>query len=328
MLDCFDGLITLDKTCTSGSGILSLQALDGISETMLKDLTGPEDTVSSMVEECEQWARAIIHNDVVSHFGNKITPHTFLDRKSIGEVDEDQELQTGNTGLAGILVEIDQPASNVVLRIGSLGLYSNFTGTVTITIHDLEDGSIVATHDLALVANASKVEGVQVALPAYRRRKAYFISHDLPDYYRTTTNGNCGSCQPGYTHGGVRINGGRLATGLPMKKPNIRLTNETFGLSAVLTVECDHSQMLCEVKNALVSPYLHKVGEALMRRGIHAVTRMNSERLNLDLLKERASFYAGTYANQMNATLGKMRVPNDPKCFTCNTPVRHYVTLP
>lgn len=330
MLDCFDGLIVLDKTCAAGSGYMTLQSLDGINETMLANLTGPEDTVASMVDECEQWARAELRNDVVAYFANRINPRTFIDRKHVGDPDEDQELMTGNTGIGGILIEINQPRSNSVLRLGALGLYAATTGTVTITMYDLEDGSIAATYDLEVEAGKSITEDVQIVLPAYRKRKAYFLAHDLTSFYRTWSNehGSCGTCSQGYRHGGVTINGARLADGLAKKRTNLRITSDTSGLMAVVTVGCDHGQMLCEVRNAIAMPYLYKVGEGLMRRGIHAVERMNSQRLNIELLKERAAFYAEKYAEQLNRTLGKMRIPDDPMCFTCVKPVMTRIAIP
>lgn len=328
MLDCFDGLISLDKTCTGGSGVLPLQTLDGINESMLKDMTGPEDTVASMLAECETWARAHIHNDVVTHFGSRIIARTFMDRKIVGEPDEEQELVTGETGLGGILIEIDQPRSNAVLRLGRLGLFGNYTGDVTLTIYDLEDGSIAATYDIDVVAGVSKTDNVQITLPAYRKRKMYFVCHDLPQYYRTWTNGGCGSCGVGYAHGGVRVTGARLPVGMAKKKTNLRLNNDTSGIMAVVTVECDHAQMLCEVRDALKLPYLYKYGEAIMRRGIYAVDRMNNQRLNVDFLKEKAAYYAEEYRSQLNKTLGKMRLPDDPMCFTCVKNASVFIAIP
>lgn len=306
---------------------MSLQTLDGMSETMLKDMTSGEETVGSMVAQCEQWARATMHNDVLTHMAQRIIGRTFIDRQHIGEPDEDQSLSSG-TGIGGILVEIDQQKSNAVLRIGALGLYADFTGDVEITVYDLEDGSTAATYTITVVAGVSLTEDVQIVLPAYRKKKAYWITHDLTSYYKTWTSSSCGSCTMGYYHGGVRVNGARLAAGLTKKKSNLRMSSETSGLMAVITVECDHAQMLCELRNSLALPYLYKVGEALMRRGIHAVTRMNSERLNMDLLKEKAAYYSEAYSSQMGKTLGKMRLPDDPMCFTCQQNTKTVISIP
>jgi len=327
MLDCFDGLITLDNTCSGASGVMALQTLDGMSESLLKDITGSEDTPASVLEQAEKWARAHMHNEVITHLAPRMTGRTFIDRKHIGEADDDQVLLSGS-GIGGILVEINQPASNAVLRIGALGLFADYTGDVTITVYDLEDGSIAATYDITVQAGVSLTEDVQIVLPAYRKRKAYFIAHDLPSYYRTWTAGSCGSCSQGYYHGGVRVNGARLADGLAKKRTNLRISSETSGLMAVITVECDHAQLLCELRNALAMPYLYKVGEGIMRRAINAHGRVNNTRLDIEQLKENAAFYAGNYQSQMDKTLGKMRLPDDPMCFTCVKVTRQYISQP
>lgn len=308
---------------------MSLQTLDGMSETLLKDITGPEDTVASMVAQCESWARVNMHNDVLIHLSNRIIGRTFVDRKLIGDPDEEQTLLS-DTGIGGVLVEIDQPKSNAVLIIASLGLYANTTGDVTITIYDLEDGSVAASYVLSVVAGESMAEDLQISLPAYRKRKAYFITHDLPEYYRVwTREGGCSSCSgSGYEYGGVRINGARLPVGLSKKRSNLRLSSDTSGISALITVQCDHAQMLCEIRNTVAFAYLNKVGEALMRRGILAFSRMNSTRLNVDELEKSASVYASTYAGQMDRLFKNMRLPNDPMCFTCNQSTRTVTAIP
>lgn len=317
MLDCFDGLISLDRTCAAGSGSVSLQS-QGIDETLIGKFTGPEDTVQSLLADCEEQARMTIAHDVLTYYADRIIPRTFVDRKGIGEADERQVLDSG-TGIGGMLVEVNQPGSNAVIRIGSLGLYANTTGPVTITIYDLEDGSVVTTHTIEAEAGRSITEQVQITLPAYRKRKAYFITHDLEDWYRVGLHGSCGNCHGGFDHGGVKVNGARLADGLQVKRSNLRLSTQTSGLSVVLTVECDHSRMLCEVKGALTLPYVLKVAECILRRGVDAVERMNSQRLDLDLLKERANRKGAEYAAAMENTVGKMRMPNDPMCFVCRS---------
>lgn len=326
MLSCFDGLVSLDRTCTAGSGVVSLQS-QGIDQSLIAQFTGKEDTAASLLADCEEHARLVLSHDVLTYFQDRIIPRTFIDRKHVGEPNERQEVQTG-TGIGGILVEIDQPKANTVLRIASLGLYATTTGDVTITIYDLEDGSVAATYTMAVTAGRSITEGVQIVLPAYRERKAYFITHDLTEWYRTDLGHSCASCGVGYEHGGVRLTGARLPDGMPVKKMNLRQSSLTSGLSAVISVECAHTQLLCEVKNAMALPYVLKVAETIIRRGVDAVDRLNSQRLDLDLLRSRADRLGAEYAAAMQNSVGRMMLPGDNLCYTCRATSRSFISLP
>jgi hypothetical protein len=156
---------------------MSLQTLDGISESLIKDITGPEDTPASVLAQCEKWARAHMHNEVITHMAPRIIGRTFIDRKHIGEPDDDQVLLSG-TGIGGILVEIDQRQSNAVLRIGALGLYADFTGDVNIRIYDLRRWAARSHTHVISCSGRREFDGRRAdhRLPAYRKRKAYFIS--------------------------------------------------------------------------------------------------------------------------------------------------------
>jgi hypothetical protein len=332
MLECFDGLITMDATCAGGDpGVLTLQSI-GIDESLLADIAGREDTTGSVLANAEKIARAVMYNDVVAQFAPRMIRRTFLDRVLVGQADDRQTLESG-TGIGGIVIEIGRNQtwqnSNMVLRIGSIGLWSNVTTQATVTVYDLDDSSVVATRTIDIIAGRNITEGVQIALPAYRRKKSYFITHTLPDWYRTTTDASgCTTCVKGQLGSDVSVWGGRIAPALPVKRSNIQRSSNTSGLSVLVTLECAHSQLLCEVKDVLALPYLYKVGEAIMQRGIESYTRLNSTRLNLDNLQARADRYGKQYVAAMQNTVGRMRLPDDPKCFTCYTPVRSTISLP
>lgn len=322
----------MDATCEGGdSGVLTLQSI-GIDESLLADITGKEDTPGSLLANAHKYARGVMYNDVVTHFGSRMIRRTFLDRVMIGQADDRQTLETGS-GIGGIVIEIGRnqtwQRSNVVLRLGSVGLWANITGTATVTVYDLDDSSIAAQVDVDVIAGRNIMEGVQIALPAYRRRKSYFITHSLGAWYRTTTEASgCTTCVKGRLGSDVDVWGGRLPAATPVKRSNIQRVSHTSGLSVLVTLECEHAQMLCEVKDVLAMPYLYKVGEAIMQRAIHAYGRMNSTRLQLDDLKERADRYGQQYVAAMQNTLGRMRLPDDPRCFACHTPSRSTVSLP
>ena len=328
MLDCFDGILTLDDTCATGAGVIALNTL-GINETMLGELTGPEDTPATLLAQCEQQARAVMHSDVTTWMAPRIVRRTFVDRANIGQMDERQEVFTGQTGDGGIVVEIDNPNSNAVLLIGRLGFWSDVGGPVPITIYDLYDGSVVATDTVDAIAGENVYQGAQIALPAYRRKVSYFISSPETSFYRVDIHGEaCANCVRGNLGGGVHVWGARLPAATTVSRGNLQRVSHTSGLQVLLTLECDHAQMLCEVKSVLAYPYALKVAECIVRRGVHEVRRMNNQRIDMDLLKERADRYGQEYADAMRNVLGNMRLPDDRLCYACHDVLMSSVSIP
>lgn len=332
MLDCFDDLVTLDATCAGGTaGVLTLQQL-GITESLLAKFTGPEDTVSGMLAEVQQWAKAVVQNDAVNARINDIRPHTFVDRQRIGDPDDSQTLMAGTAGtIGGVVIETNHPNSNLVIRIGMGYYYGNTPGSMTFTVYDLEDWTAVGTYTITAVAGKNVSRSIQVELPAYRTHKRYFVTHTALDYYQVNVaSGSCSSCgEKGYRHGGVNMYGARMSDAVAKKYSNLQRVSHTSGIGITVTVECDHGQWLCEVKNSLALPYLYKLGQGLLIRGIDNLDRFNSYAgLNREALMERAERYSADYNTAMNNTVGKMIVPDDPMCFMCTQKTMSVIALP
>lgn len=327
MLDCFDGVLTLDATCAGGNGVIALNSI-GINESLLAKLTDAEQTPASLLAECEAQARAIMHHDVTTWMAPRMIRRTFVDRATIGEANDRQEVMTG-TGMGGIVIEIDNPKSNAILRLGRIGFWSDVGGPVPVEIYDLIDGALVDTLTVDTVAGQITNLSIQIALPAYRRRSAFFIATAEGSFFRVDTSaGNCVHCTRGNLGGGVHVWGGRIPAASAVSRGNIQRVSHTSGMLLLVTLECDHAQLLCEVKNELAYPYALKTAECIVRRGVHAVERLNTQRLDLDLLKERADRYGQEYAAAMSNTLGRMRLPDDPLCFTCVRPTMSTVSAP
>jgi hypothetical protein len=325
MLNCFDNLITLAPT-----GSLSLATI-GITERLLGSITNEEETPESLLENCETLARAVIANDVVTHFGDKIIPKTFVDRAGFGIPDEDADVLTPAAGtIGGYVVEIDQPRSNAVLRIGMLGAWMTSTGPQTITIYDLADGSTIATHVLDCTAGVILREDVQIEIPAYRARRRLFITTNAATYHKVdVAPGDCLQCgKRGWHYQGVTVKGGILPAAAAKLWPNVQTVSHTSGLLMTITLECDHAAMLCEVKKTLALPYLYKVGHIMIDRAIHAFDRLNSETIPKDALMKRADRLGAEYVEAMKNALSKMQPPQDPMCFICHERTRSVVILP
>jgi hypothetical protein len=320
MLSCFDGITGLAHACASEYAVSPAVPLEsfGVDETMIAQFTGAEDTVASIIYDAEQLARITLQTDVLSRYASRIIPRTFLHAQRIGEPDEHQTLVTGATGRHGVVVEVHQPRSNTRLTLGGLRFYGAVTEVVTITIYDLSDGSVVDTVELNAEADQIVTAADQITIELPRRSGAFFIAHDLPSWRVQRIGSGCSSCVGGrFIYGGVIIGGASLPNSAQMVSSNLRRSSFTGGLSLVADVACDHGQYLCEHRSFMQYSYAMKVAENILRRGIYAVDRINTQRINLDLLKERADRLAEQYAAAMSNLLQGMTLPGDDICFSC-----------
>ena len=303
----------------------------GINETLLAQLTNAEETTADLLANCENLAQLVVAHDLSTAFSHRIVPRTFVDSQSFGVPDDARELQTMDAGTkGGIVVEIDQRKSNVTLRVGVLGAWLDGTEALEVKIYDVATGALVDTQTVQCTIDELSVTNVQIELPANKIKKAYFISHERLTFYKMlVADSGCGSCGvAGWLHGGVHVWGARLGNALPVKRSNLQNVSHTSGLFSVITVECNHAQLFCEVKNAIALPYLYKLGEVIVDRAIHAFERLNSQTMDKDALIDRRDRLGSEYAAAMRNTVGKMRLPDDPMCFQCESRTYSAIAAP
>ena len=329
-LDCFDGLTGLANTCDAYavSPVVPLESF-GIDETLIAQFIGPDDTVASFLQGAEQQARLTINGDVLSRNAARVIPRTFLHAQRIGEPDGHQTLVTGATGLNGILIEVNQHRANVRLALTGWRFYAAATEAVTITVYDLADGSVVDTVVIDATADLLNSSGEIMTIALPRRVGRFFIAHDRTTWRVQQVGTGCSTCTGGaYRYGGVTVTGASLPASAAMVRSNLRTGAKTGGLSVVVDVACDHGQYLCESRDMLAGPYVSKVVEVVLRRGINAVERINSQRINLELLKERADRAGAEYAASMTNLMGGMVLPCDDICYTCAQYARVVTSAP
>lgn len=332
-MDCLDNLIALDHTCAAPDGVLTLQTI-GITERLLSQVTNEDEgNAAALLANVERNAKAIVRSDVVSFFADRIVPRTLVDAHGIGAPNDNADLLSGVAGgRGGIVLEVGSTSTNIVLRIGAAGLWVDGAVTDrTVSVHDLSDGSLVTTFDVSGGGDSITRQAVQVVLPARRRHTSYFISTQEPSFYKVDTydGAGCASCRDfRYTVGGLNIWSARLPAATAVRRPNLRSTSHTSGLLLTVTMECDHAQLLCEIKDRIALPYLYKVGQLVYERALYAFERLNPTTIDKEALAMRHDRMGEEYSKAMTNILGRMRLPEDPVCFLCNSRAMTRTVLP
>lgn len=334
MLECLDDIVVLRNTCAGdpASGVISLNAL-GITEEFLGSITDGEQTPEQLLADIRSHARPYIYNDAINALNASVVTSTLLDNKRIGHPSEVDGLISADVNTrGGILLEINHPGSNTVVRITEARFYGNVDGPVVFTVYDLFDGSTVEAFTITAVAGKGTAIPLNLSLPAYRERKRYLISHDQQTFRELYPTGDA-SCRSGCTDeafhlSGVYATGARISTASSMRNSNVQRTGQTSGLSIIASLACDHGQWLCENRAIMALPYLNLLGIGVMRAALAQVERMNNTTYNREVLENRAKEYAEEYKQTMETAVKNLPVGIDPVCFSCRQVTYNRVGIP
>lgn len=331
-MGCLSELIGIDKVCGTVEGVAYLGDI-GVTEKELSDYLSADDKdVPEFLADRARHAERYVISDVLNHFRSVIRPWTFIDRATIGDPGERQELLTAEAGtVGGIVLEVDARSSNVKLLISRLSIYTDTSSAFNVVIRDLSDGHIIETVSLAApTADQVTYYDQSIEIPVRRRSARFLISHSLASYYKVTTTGSgCSSCRGNtWSHGVLSAYGASVDASGPFIRTSLDNLSHTSGLGLTVTVQCDHSAWVCENKNLMVLPMLYKIGEECVKYGYFNVDRLNNRTLDPDRTKERQNYFAREYGKLMDDVFRNMPLPQDRECFNCNSQIRILHELP
>lgn len=280
-------------------------------------------------------------NAMKNEFNLRLMPsfrnNTILQNSMAGawtETLQDQPAQPGTR--AGILLQMYDTSSFYDLQLSSIGLWTtNYTGNVTIKVHNLVTGVELDSFDIAVVANQPSFIQINKRYTADRQRTFFYIS------YLTTGINSVQSSITGYTTGcstcGTRsgfatrfgsINSATLDNSASPVFENLSYPGNTAGLSLQYSLNCSVESFFCSLKNQMAWSLLHRFGQDICEEVINGSKRVNSV-TTLD--KEKATAlkedYEGIYVESFNDLFQRVRLPNDT-CFKCNQAVKTRVRIP
>ena len=329
-MGCLDGLIGMDGSCAATTGRVYLKDI-GIHEGELAQyMAAEEESVTDMVSSVARAAINQMQSDAMASVASRVRPRTFIDRDRIGQPNEAREAKSATAATDyGVVVDVYAPRSNIKIQISELAVWSQATGTVTLTVKDVTDGRTVATTTIDAIAGEVTKKDVDILVQGLRRRTRLFITSDMTDWYRTDTHEGCGTCTGGvYSSSVLTAYGASIGQATTLTYSNLQKGGETGGISAVVSVTCDHLAYLCEVKEALSMPLLYLQGAMLMQRGMDNVDRMNTRTLNVEVLQDRLGKYLAQYQTSLGNLMGAMPLPMDDLCYVCNRNSRTVVSIP
>lgn len=330
-MECFKDLIQVRDLCNAPAPKSSIYIDDvGVSLADIESfITAQYSTAAEYFEARSEHAVREMTNTIYNYFQGNYNASSLVDSHRLGVYNGTQSLKTG-ANYRGIQMVFNQSDTFFNVSIGEISLLVNYNGTVTIEVWDLLQNKQLDTIDIITTAGQISTVYLQKQYASAKQPLNLFIGYDatMIDSYTTPIKSGlcCGkvSCSNSYVSAyGVEVDG-------PFYDSNTTAINHTSGLSVVYDVACDHMSWLCSHAANLALPLAYKTAEILVADAAYNTSgerATNHHTINIDQLKERHSFYVSKYKEIMSNWLGNMQLPNN-RCFQCNTPLRHKITLP
>jgi len=333
MPSCLDSLIGQDNGCSSTDGRLYLKDI-GITDKFIAGLLAKHNEgIDDWMNERRRIATEYVTRDVVNHISHTFKPATLIDNARLGNWPDVESLKSTDAGYThGIMIEVCSPASNTKLNITGLEFYGETNGTVTATVYDLADGSVVATLTTDAVAGQiSYFEDVDVVVQNLRGKKRIWITTDQTQFYQAQMSVGCAACKPTcYKRGNglLEANSVRFLTTDKKIYMNRTTAANTGGLSATASVSCDQLAFLCEMKSQMALPLLYCLGREIHTTALYNYDRWGIQNLRKEDIEARRDELEALYSKVMDGLIKNIGTPNDVHCFACDRAVYPGVILP
>lgn len=334
---CYESLLGL-KDCASEvpSTGLYIDSL-GIDKTLLGQLiTGQYNNSVELFTDKRAFAWRKLSSDMLTRLAPTMKADTVIEGKRIGQLltdasNVDTALGAGKYG--GIRVKIDTNTKSFVeFYLSELSIA--IAGTdIDVLVFDMQTLKKIET----LTYNDGSIDQFFGKTYKAKRRKL-----DLAFVYESTVNtskmivkkGSCTDCGGGLRYVStcpyVQTQGIELTTdGTSVLTSSIK--KYTQGMSLNYNINCDRESWLCSIGGLMAMPLAYATAVeiydyALMTSPNQRVNTTVS--INKESLKEARDICASRYNDELKAMLEGMRLPDDPKCFSCRVNQVYVTALP
>lgn len=331
---CFDKIIALKELCaaiTPGSGFYLNDI--GISKTEIEQIiTKDYASVQDFIDSKSAFAISQVQGDIYSFLSPQYKANSILAGSRIGQTEPGKVLIT-QSGMTGVEVKMFAPDSFVDFTISDLSLFIDQTGNVPVEVYDLKQGQLLGTITVPAVGGSIITSYDKLTIAAPRRELHLWLGYDSTllggiSSYKTLSHNGCSTCT-GFTFNNRYIR----ATGAEIAAPFTSVTplTHTSGISFNYSVTCNHKDWLCSHRAILGSPFLYRTGMEIMLHGILAAINQRSSTNTLvgkEVLDQKLKHYTEQYEVTMRNLMQNMRVPNDVRCFYCNTGIKSLYVPP
>lgn len=328
---CWEDLIGLRGVCNEITPKAGLWADDiGLTKQLLADFL-----TKDFKDEEDLWLakQRIAIRQITDRINSVLSPKfrgkTLLDDRRLG-FRQDAAAAAVAGPWRGWEIDMDPETSHLVLTVSSVTLHLATAGTYEVRLTDLLTGEVLGTDNVDSdgVAPATIYPHWQVRDSISRKLMlAYAPGSALAYTTSEDSGGGCGSCRRGgrALHRFVTIYG----------KSFIGLTTAAQtgggGLSAQISLGCDHQRWLCAHGVAIALPLLYRIAAEVYTHGIMAasLSRFNPGLYGgVEAMTQTRDALSAQSSNLLNEMMQNMVLPNDSTCFHCDRPTIILTELP
>ena len=323
---CLENIVSL-KGCdapspTSGLWLDTIGiSRDFISQVMTQEFSSERDFFTAQLDLAIEEIASQVHSSLQPRYKSVSVSKNFR----VGHVNENKVVINGG-GIKGVLYELCDTDSYLNLFVSEISLFTDYTGDIDVNVYDLLQGVIIDTITVHSVAGEIVTVYPSNKYYADKKKLSLFFGYDSTgiNSYKTTTRKGCTNCGGS---SGILTNYNSIQAGMfdlsdAVIKSNFNPLAETGGLSIVHALECDHRQWLCGISGSLGLPILYKTACKILEYGLYESVnrRVNTNvTLNKEVIRERLTDYEFKSRESIDAVLKNVRLPQDDKCFTCES---------
>lgn len=317
-MGCQDNLITTDRSVTSGTGLYAVD-LPGVTLRLFDDLTKDEQE-----DYAEFWTR--IYERAWLNFSNEVqtllADKFHIDLKLVSrETSKFQSDTNTNSGLAGVLIEVDLPryARFHVVSVGVKAAASLASPGADFFFYDDRDGNLLETVSEELEEGQNEIFinqsfdpqtdklfiAFDPAQASLKKTENRYFADDEVSLDKLSCTFPCV-----YGEGSVQqVNGG--------------------GLNVKFNVFCSIEKVICDNINLFKLAFWYRIGVELM------IERILTDKLNrftaiptIERADQLMKMYQGEYDKFLKNSVRNLSLSEDPICFICKSAVDKSTVLP
>jgi len=333
-MGCLDSLISI-KSCTDVVGSSPYYIEDtGITVSEADYYINNEyASGQELIEDKISFATRLVKDLIANHFASSVITKSLIDSDVLGQYQDSLNLKSGAVGtLGGIALTLNNTQSYFNVFVNSISLQLSTSGDIDVFIYDLVSGQLLDTIEVTTVANQISTTIVNKTYGSYKRKLDLVFVYDTEGLYSNTTqiSNGCGSCN-GYKYSNfyVTANSVSMLEADSKIRSSVTTSSHTFGLSVNYSIQCSLDNWLCEIANLMALPILYKASEEIMTYALLYSNRQTSE-VNIDAERnsQRRDEYASKFNDALQATVQKIQIPKNDKCFICSAASKMVIVLP
>lgn len=325
-MGCFDNIIGLKELCTTTAPKSGLYlndiggSLSLIESVAGKDASGPTDYLNGKIN----YAVLAIKQELASLAGDKIKTRTVLNDGRIGYPMPNKTVVAGSASYRGIYLTIPANAYYFIFQLARIDLFTDFTGTVTVEVYDLDQEKLVGTTDIETIAGEISTGYTDIAITSDAKDMNLFIGYDSTgiNSYKTVTHK--AQCCGNNVYRGAHVMA-RGAVASSFLKQGMTTIADTAGMSIGYSLSCDSEGWMCNFSRQLALAIAHKTMSEIYRSAVMVAPQQrtnNSTTVQADINVSNYEYHDAKYREALGITLKNINLPCGSVCYECKSRYR------